>query len=717
MSRCSRCRASICRRTPVNVIVLPDEVIVRAMVKDLTGQALRAHMVVYDVDGREVDAVVMDVAATGQPADWRPALPALGWYRASLLVEDATGAVGRALVDFVWAGGQARRESCRPVVIASDAALPVEENTGAAGDISSGPGSTGPVLGVVAEDLLPAQVSGLGELLATAGAGWVSLGVLDDAQKDAEVQTWLARNALAIDRVLEDGLEVSLVLERLPADPSAGATDGSRISESQPLDVLAEAMGRADGASAWLPQLVPVFARYGERVHRWQIGSTGDDTAFWREHTADVAAYLEEEVRRLAPSPSVVVPWQLGYSEQSARGVSGLTMNWPLGVPARSIGMYLGEWGAAEHAAVVIEPADYTEYGARAAAADAVRRGTEAWATGIARVGVRNIWRWHESVGGGQTMPLPLLAAWRTASQALSGKRFEGELPVAPGVRALIGRGPDGEGVIAAWNEGSDPKDAVLQGFLGGDQLVVRDMFGNATEPQITRDECLVQLGQEPLFIEGVDVDLMRFRAGVALEPEVIPARAQRHELELIVRNPWNVTISGNVRLVEPEEWQFTPRVSGFALAPGGEARLPVSIALGPGEEAGMRAVRAEVELTAMRAYPAFTVPLGVELGLENVQLQPSFRYVMRPGASAPDVVVTVIVTNLGDREMSVEAFALAPGFAGQSAPISALGPGKSAVRKFTFQESGEKLRGKRLRVGLKEHDGTGRLNRTLVVQ
>lgn len=106
-----------------------------------------------------------------------------------------------------------------------------------------------------------------------------------------------------------------------------------------------------------------------------------------------------------------------------------------------------------------------------------------------------------------------------------------------------------------------------------------------------------------------------------------------------------------------------------------------------------------------------------LELGLPTVEMSPSYRIEPSPSGEGSDLVVSMLITNLGDSSLTVEAFAQAPGYRAFDAPVSGLEPGASITRRFRFDGGGERLKGRSVRVGLKEAIGTGRLNRTLRIE
>jgi hypothetical protein len=347
------------------------------------------------------------------------------------------------------------------------------------------------------------------------------------------------------------------------------------------------------------------------------------------------------------------------------------------------------------------------------------------------RLAIASPWQWREPRSAaehydglmpyeGQWLPEIETPVWRTLAQALAMQQPAGEFRTIDGVRVLIGRPRTisrSSGVMVAWNEFAAEGDAVLRAHLGDEPVRVSDPFGNSHTVHAVDGMHEIRLGQMPVIIEGVNADLAMLRAGLQVAPLQIPARAMRHDLELVIRNPYPSGISGRVRLKDPEGWNFTPRVIRFSARRGEEVRLPFTIELGIGEESGLREIMAELELVADREYPIMTVPLQVDLGLDAIDLTVNYRFAPGPDGSLSTLIVEALVTNTSPDPISLEAVALAPGFQTQSAPISALEPGDSAVKRFVFLDAADAMRGKRLRVSVREQEGSGRLNRTLDIR
>ncbi len=98
------------------------------------------------------------------------------------------------------------------------------------------------------------------------------------------------------------------------------------------------------------------------------------------------------------------------------------------------------------------------------------------------------------------------------------------------------------------------------------------------------------------MFIEGVDVPLVRFLAAVRIDPPFLEATGEVLDRTIILTNPWPASISGSVSIVEPggyvqgpkdRSWRIVPRSSPFSIPPGKTAQIPFTVSFSPTEEAG----------------------------------------------------------------------------------------------------------------------------------
>lgn len=671
-------RVEIVAQAPAGVFIGGEAPSVLIAVRDLTGEPLEVALTVSDIDGREVQRVRMPAPEGGRLTPWMPALPRFGWYRIGMEVSSSEAIVGRRLLDLVWS----------PELRVPD--------TGARQSF-----------GVIAEGLAATQRSGLGELLPRILAGSASLSVFPPGSADDLPGAGLEGLWSDAERLLSQGMDITFVVTNLPR----AVTRSLRIDADDPIPMF---LAKDD---PWVPYLSRTLNVFGERVRRWQLGPTGGEAALYRTDLDDDLEAIRRKLRTQIPRPVLALPWNLSVSAgEAAEAADATTISWPRGFPPGEIeGMLASASTAAGHGerTIHIETPPTGVFGGRSAAIELARRAVSAWAGGARRLSMDRAWTIHPD-GSERLHPSPEAAVWRVLCSALAESRVTGRLPVAEGVSAYLVDGPGG-GLLIGWNDGATPDAAVVHGWLGEGRVSAMDIFGN--QKTVERDEHgahHVALDESPTVVTGVDVALARFRATVRVEPPFLASRAERHEIELVIENPWPIGISGRLRLAEPLEWTISPRLVPFVLGAGESLRVPIELAFAPGQEAGPQALIAEVDLTAERRYPVMRWPISLELGLPTVELSASYRVEPSPTGEGTDLVVSLLITNSGESPLTVEAFAQAIGYRAFEAPISGLAAGESATRRFRFDGGGERLKGRAVRVGLKETTGTGRLNRTL---
>lgn len=684
------------------VSVSPSKPELRLRVQDLTGEQLRVRVDVEDIDGQTVDSLETPIESGGRQLAWEPILPAFGWYRATMTVVGPGGdSVAHRQTDFAWV----------TPIRASDRLLRRS-------------------WGLIAENLEARRVPHLPELIELAGTGGVSLSVWSNVgvgELDPGDKRTREDIDATVNRLVERRQDITFVFGHAPEALAREA----RVDPDDPIEILA---GDND---VWMPGVSSLLSRFGERVTRWQVGPTGSDRAFWRPSLARDLRLVERGFRGLVPRPTMTSPWRIEQGIEAAKGVDALTIVVPGNVPAEGIRLYASQWGGPTDApgpmsrpqhrpnskvpeiTMVLQPPDANVFGTRDSVEELVRRGAMAWASGVPRASIDLPFSFGEAHDA-QAVPTAALPAWRTLVSHLSGREFAGALPIATGVSALLARGEaaNSTGALVAWNSHALPEDAVLTGYLGSGEVTVTDCFGNSSVSRADEGgRHRIPLSQSPMFIEGVDVNLLRLRAGVHLSPASLPARAERHNMNVVIENPWSGPISGALRLAEPAEWEMSPRVIPFVLQAGQSRSFPFTISLGVGETSGQRKISAELDITSDRRYPTLKLDIPLELGLETIQMQPSYRYLTSKDGTLNDLMVSMLVTNLDVQPVTLECFVQAPGQRSQQAPISALEPGESAIRKFVFVGAAKALRGKKVLAGLKEMGGTGRLNKVIEIQ
>ncbi|MEX2673186.1 MAG: hypothetical protein WD294_13865 [Phycisphaeraceae bacterium] len=664
-------RIELTTQSASNVIRRPNTPRLSASVQDLTGDSLDARLSVYDQAGDLVgrDQRTLDGS---QPGQWEftPDLPRLGWYWAELEVRSEGTLIGHARTAVSYLPqmtGRGSSESDRFMIL-----------------LEGVPGTH--------RHLVPDIMAQLGDQ-----AVLVNLWRSEMTQRDLTNATDKADPLVM--QLINQGRSVALSLAEVPQELALSVG----VDVDNPLALFAQ------NGDAWEANLMAVFALYGHLVDQWHIGGIDNTHAFFRDDLPQVHNRARSLLRRYVADPKLALPWRATHElTPPSRDLHTLLIDLPASIRPAQIPDYLESW--TDHPArktIHLRPIPAADHAHADRATDLAMRMINAWQHRPDRLALSHPWR-HAPGPPASVMPDPLLGVWVNVAEQLAGRRFVGDINLGPGIKAHLLDGPGG-GVLVAWNESSGDAEASLDLYLGNDPVAV-DIYGNRTELQREGDRQTLKLTQSPQFIENVNMQLARLRAGFNLDEPFIDSVHSRHERTLQLANPWPRTISGRMRVTGPERWDIQPQMINFSIPAGQTLDIPITLTFPISEFAGPKRLTVDLQIEADRNYELeLAAPMMV--GLENVEFHATASTEAQPDGEPADAVVTIVVTNLGEREQTFYAFAMAPEHPRAERIISRLEPGQTIVRRFRFPAAGPALTGKSIRVGLRQADGPAMLN------
>jgi hypothetical protein len=681
-----------------------------AVMRDLTGQRLVARLSVRDLDGALIDSAVVQADRGPGGLEWTPRLDRFGWFQARLELFADGDFVGASDAPFGWLPPQdpARAPANRFVLIA--------------------------------DRIDPRLLARLPRLIEDSGVGSVVLPVWHASLRKDEMPEAIAPLEHAVDEMIARRIQIGLSFPLIPDELAKAAM----IDPRDPLRLMASDAAAAD------PYLGRLVDRYGQSVQRWLLGSPSVGPITQGQDLTDQLTRADAALGRLVPGPIVAIPWDGSTTlppEVSAQIPDALLATTPPGVSAEGVGPWIssmldslkdGRRRSIDMVELTVLPrtADSATFGRSAAVADLTRQAIETWASiqaaeerGV-RIKLGLVDPWSASGLADPTLsPTPELVAFGAIASQLTMRRVVMRVPTAPGIHAyLLEPAPNAPrsrtGAIVAWCDGVD-SHANLQLYLGPDEITISDPFLNLTRPTIrgttaraqTRNH-IVPLSAMPVFVEGVDVNVVALAASFRVEPPFIPATNESHDRTLVLRNPFRTTIDIRYYIAKPgsddegrpdRSWSVSPRMGTIQIPPGVEGRIPITVVPSPVEESGPKEFVLDAQINADRAYGWIQVAAIAELGLPGVRAD--------VGATATsdspkaDVITDVQITNIGTEPLTLDVAAFAPGFPRQRSSISDLAPGGSVVRRFVFPKANGRLRNERLIVSIFDTGSGGRLN------
>ncbi len=769
-------QATLTTTSPSNIVVGDEPPTLVMTVRDLGGDALKARVRVRDLTGNIVAEHLTPIDPGGRPVNWTPDLPGYGWFSAQMdvIIESRTNdplsletAVSRGETRFIHI--PARRTHTTAHTTAAGKTYHQPGTSSPLDPATSTEPSRTPLddtsrFGIIAEQTPDERVADLPELLDRLGTGFVYLPAWNDHTTLESAAPSLARRRAAIEALLRAGQVITLSLDGVPAALARAA----RIPADDAIALSTVP------TKEWVAYLSPTLDIFGQRILRYQIGGHGDDHAFWKKSLAADLATLETALSGMVPGPMVSIPWvgDRAWSrnlfagragkDQKGEGTHALTLEFPLAFPPSAIAELIADFqmpAPSDHSSpslrspeltVVLDLPSSTRFGGGrglASVTELGRRAVEYWrvcadgASPQARLAVNQPWRWSDDASS-QVWPSPEAAAFVTLMDRLSGRRIVGELRSTPGVKCYVlaaknaALGTLERGALVAWNESADPSKSVVEAASIGSELTVIDIFGNplplasslggasagGASPLVS-----VPVTESPIFIEGIDPYLALFAASFRLDPSFMPAVVREHEHRITLTNPWPLRITGKLQLKEDterspkatrtvmDEWRVSPSgIIDFDIGPGQTLSVPVTLSFGPGQLAGTKDFVIVARAMADRAYPPVRLKASIEVGLEDIELEPEIQ------PSGPnnlnDVVVVAAVTNKGSRHRTFRLETAAKNMPSQQLQISDLPPGQTVLRRFLLKDAAKSLSGRRVVISLSDLEEAQRLNKAVMV-
>lgn len=662
-----RSRAELLSNGVANIITAPDTPRLAATVFDLTTAGLTARLSVRDADGRVVHERTLDQVRGREQVQIDVPVSDFGWYHAHLEILANGAPSGSRELTFAWVPPM-RRPSATP-----------EQRLGV----------------VIPEDtsIDPSDVPVFVDLLGMAAA---SMPAWPPRHPDRPA-IWAAINEL-LDR------DIRLLMEFRALDPRTAA----QLSRDQN-EVVG---GLAGDRTVWDPDLEPLIIEFGLRATRWLLGP----------------ARPSELNRRRAPSvdPADVVQARDNLLRELPAGIFGLPVDAVDALTARgqadelflrvpdfaspdSIGGWIGEDRSLVHLGLP------DGLSAGDAEIDLALRVLNAWRAEAGTVLVDAPWRNPAGIESGPWLD-PMVPALRRLGDALTGRSFAGELRFGEHLHGWMLRGRDEtDHALVVWSDGrADDEGQEVAMRLGRLRPEAIDLRGNASPVAIDGDgRHIFRVSPRPTIIRGVDLELLRFRSALRIEPGTIPAIYRAHEVELVITNPWPVAISGLVAFEEGDGRRIRPLRHPFTLQPGETRRRPVTVVFDRGALAGPHLVPSVVTVEAIHA-DRIAVDLPVTVGWKDVELTATWLVAPNAETGARDLIVRQFVTNRGTDAVQLDAFIRGPGFGRQQRPMERLVPGATGVRTFRIPGGADLLVGRTLRYGVSERNGSAQLNREL---
>lgn len=661
---------------PGNVIAPNESPAVEFELRDVASEALAALLRVYDIDGNLVHQQQFDhhYELSERRTIALPELPA-GWYRAVFDAHSNTQIVGRAWLDFAKLGPLRRGEV----------------------------GRTKHRFGVELAKEARRDLRDAAALLDRMGADTIVVPIWPEGGDDSTGATTKALVSVA-EAMLNLNRDVVVALDEIPAELATQLG----INRTHVLQIIA---GDSD---IWRPYLDEPILALGLEVRRWRINVSPDQYSSEQEFGKQLLL-ATRSLSEFVPDPEFTIPWSV-FQEPSSLTWPAYEVRVPAALRPEDVESAIAPWvDSTERSSARLSSADGLDYAPRQLVDDMSRRVLFAWRGGVRELIIDAPWRMNDILAG-RSLPTPMLPAWRVLADQLTGRSYVGELDL-PDIEAcwIMQGDTTADAAIVAWTGSMTGDTRAIDMLLADGPVTVIDLFGNARIVEPVNNRHHIEIGETPLFIEGIDAQLAQFRAMFTVEPAAIPSMHRLHEIELVLRNPWDISVNGTLRVRTSDEWTLNPRTNPFTIEPRGEVRLPVEVIFGRNVVSGKKVLEADLSLRSDRLYE-IGITTTFELGVSRLHVSAQWQVQRNPVTGVDDLIITEYVINRGTQAMTVSAFLYAPKLVPRLRPLGHLEPGASAVHRFHIEDGARLLSGATVRYGVKEMDGSTRLNRVLTI-
>lgn len=662
---------------PGNIFRRGESLQLNVLVNDRFTDDLAAQLVIRDAQGKAVfqRSGALDISAAESLGPGRkrttlvlPELPP-GWYEATLAMSSQGQFVGDQQLSFVQL---------------ADDAPPIRPDNR---------------FGVIATDLAFDGWDELPEILPYLSAGRVKLAVWSDGGDIQQV------DSAAFDHLLERlsamGITPTACLVDLPPElaQKVGGKSWLQILTAKKED--------------WQPQLAYLLARHANHLDRWQLGADGTDAFVTQKDMRRAYDMVYAEFALLIQKPDLAMPWPAWY-ELEGRLPATVALSVPPSVLPAQLPLYMQDLReqSGHNLSLSLQLLDRAQYGREMQIRDLAQRVVSALAANANRIDIPlpfNVRRVGDQV---VKQPQELLMIVRTLLTTLGNAEFKGKVPIAEGVEAFL-FDRQGQGVLVLWDRGNSTGTRQLALELGSKPMLV-DLWGNISPlmrlPEDRQSgKVRVDLGSMPIILIDIDGEMAQLRASVQLDQPLLESSFKPHTRRLRFVNPYKNAIGGTVKLKAPAGWVLNPPTFTFSLNPGEVFDREMTIEFPYNSFAGPKTIDAEFSMQG-EGIGSFTVPINLKLGLSNVGTQ---TLALRDGR---DVIVQQMITNYGETPIDYTAFVIYPGQARQERLVTQLGPGRTTVKRYRFNNVQIRSETK-VRAGVKELDGTRILNDEVPIQ
>jgi hypothetical protein len=302
----------------------------------------------------------------------------------------------------------------------------------------------------------------------------------------------------------------------------------------------------------FLEAIQPVLIEWSLRIDRWQIGSD-QDTGI-AENLPEIAKMqkIKEFVRKFGEQTKIGLPWdwmlQRASLPQQEWDFQCFATTPPLSLDElRFHHQRLTDENGRE-SYVGIQPLSHSEYDLATQVQELCRQMIETKRLPIKRMFVPDPFNSTSGLFDAKNNPTETLLPWRTLAVHLSGSDYLGQIQL-PGGSTNHWFAKDGEAFMIAWH-----KVPVRETLYLGENVVVSDLWGRTSVPELHQGIQSVEIDQWPKLLRGLNLSVALVRLSIQFDRTTLDSIASRQQpLTLSFQNHFPHGINGSIYLSNPE--------------------------------------------------------------------------------------------------------------------------------------------------------------------
>lgn len=488
------------------------------------------------------------------------------------------------------------------------------------------------------------------------------------------------------------------------ANPPRSLVEQFGHPEHTVLDVLAAPVER------WRPYLAFLLARYGDRVHAWQIA---EDRCRIEPDSGLVQGALSrvrEKARSLVGDPVLAIPVDIRREPGLPSNTADvLSVHVAPEISASRLPQQLAPFTDRRAAGLwaTIQPLPAERIGSRGRLAEFARRIILARQGGVDTVFVPQPW----SVNGepGVLMPDENYIVLHTIGAMLSGLAPAGEIWLDHGVSGRLFAEPgEDRGVLVTWtdSDAGGPRPVVTNAIASAVQY---DIYGRRLRINESPQGRSIDVDVVPTFLSPAPIRRMQTLASFSMNLPELEVGVQPRYRKLRLRNHESFRLTGSLALTLPDGWRLSPAKPAIDLAPGQSTEIDLAITLPQNQSIGDFTLVGRL-WGSDDSVPVMTMRAPVRVSCPGLDVNVMTRL------DGERLHIVQRITNHTGRSLDLRSMVLYPDHRADERLVRQLAAGSTVVREYAIEDAG-RLRGHPIRVTAEEPDGGLKCHRIVMVE